>query len=217
MRFLLVWLPLCSLAASAAVAIQDVTVIDVAAGKALPHMTVVVDGERITAAGPLASTRVPANARLVSGRGKFLMPGLWDMHVHLWNKENQLPVFLAFGVTGVQDMGSDYDRVMAWREEIETGKAPGPHVVTSGPPVTGDEPGGDKLPVMLARTAIEARRAFDRLWDLDVDFVSVLPGLSRDAYFALAEQARHWDLRLVGDMPASVSAQEALEARQLSL
>jgi hypothetical protein len=218
---LLSCLAACALPALAAVAIQDVTVIDVAAGKALPHMTVVVDGERITAAGPLASTRVPANARLVSGRGKFLMPGLWDMHVHLWHKQNQLPAFLAFGVTGVQDMGSDYQRVLAWRQEIETGKAPGPHVVTSGPPVAGDDtstkPGGDKLPVMLARTAIEARQAFDRLWDLEVDFVSVLPGLSRDAYFALAEQARHWDLRLVGDMPASVSAQEALEARQLSL
>jgi imidazolonepropionase-like amidohydrolase len=216
MRSLLL-LPVCALAASAAVAIQDVTVIDVAAGKALPHMTVVVDGERITAAGPLASTRVPANARLVSGRGRFLIPGLWDMHVHLWNKENQLPAFLAFGVTGVQDMGSDYDRVMAWREEIETGKAPGPHVVTSGPPVAGDDSSSDQLPVLVARTAIEARQAFDQLWNLEVDFVNVLPGLSRDAYFALAEQARHWDLRLVGDTPASVSAQEAIEARQISL
>src|SRR5712691_10576238 len=120
MRFFLLRLALCSLTASAAVAIQDVTVIDVTAGKALPHMTVVVDGERITAAGPLASTRAPANARLVSGRGKFLIPGLWDMHVHLWYQENQLPVFLAFGVTGVQDMGSDYQRVVVWRDEIES-------------------------------------------------------------------------------------------------
>src|SRR5712691_11018477 len=219
MRLLSVLKALCFQAA-AAMAIQDVTVIDVARGKALPHMTVVIEGDRISAAGVSDATRIPAHARMVSGRDKFLIPGLWDMHVHLWFPENQLPVFLAFGVTGVRDMGSDYQRVAAWRDEIETGRAAGPHVVTSGPPVSGDDvsqPGGGKLPVIVARSAVEARKAFDQLWDLDVDFVNVLTGLSRDAYFALAEQARHWDLRLVGDMPASVSGREALEARQVSL
>jgi hypothetical protein len=217
MRFFAL-LAACSLPAAASIAIQDVTVVDVRAGRAHPHQTVVIDGERITAIGVPDATRIPANARLVNGSGKFLIPGLWDMHVHLWHQENQLPVFLAFGVTGVQDMGSDYGRVTAWRNEIESGKASGPHVVTSGPPVSSDDAvRGDRLPVIVARSANEARKAFDQLWDLNVDFVNVLPGLSRDAYFALAELARHWDLRLVGDMPSSISAHEALDARQLSL
>src|ERR1700694_5960854 len=92
-----------SLPAAAAIAIQDVTVVDVRAGRTHPHQTVVIDSGRITALGVPDATRIP-NSRLVNGSGKFLIPGLWDMHVHLWHQENQLPVFLAFGVTGVQDM-----------------------------------------------------------------------------------------------------------------
>ena len=126
-------------------------------------------------------------------------------------------MFLAFGITGVQDMGSDFKRTTAWRAAIETGKAIGPRIVTSGPPVEGRPSDDPKLPVLVAKTPEEARAAFDQLWDMDVDFVKVLSGLSRDAYFALAEQARHWHVRLEGHIPASVTAWEAIEARQRSL
>jgi imidazolonepropionase-like amidohydrolase len=199
----------------AAIAITDVTVIDVASSSARPHMTVILDGEKIRAVG--RAIPVPANSRIVPGAGKFLIPGLWDMHVHLWYKENQLPTFLAFGVTGVQDMGSDFTRVSRWRAAIESGKAVGPRIVTSGPPVTEQASGDDKLPTIVARTPEEARKAFDQLWDMDVDFVKVLDGLSRDAYFALAEQARHWHIRLEGHVPRSITAWEAINARQRSL
>jgi imidazolonepropionase-like amidohydrolase len=218
MRFLAALLTACLPAAAAVVpqvAIQDVTVIDVASAATRPHMTVLIDGEHIRAVGP--SVPVPAGARVVSGREKFLIPGLWDMHVHLWYKENQLPVFVAFGVTGVQDMGSDFSRVSAWRSAIESGKAIGPHIVTPGPPVTEQPSGDEKLPTLVARTPEEARKAFDQLWDMDVDFVKVLDGLSRDAYFALAEQARHWHMRLEGHVPRSVTAWEAINVRQRSL
>jgi imidazolonepropionase-like amidohydrolase len=198
----------------ATLAIQDVTVIDVLSGAARPRMTVVIEGERIAAVDLPASVHLAATTRIVSGRNKFLIPGLWDMHVHLWHKENQLPIFIAFGVTGVQDMGSDFERLAAWRDAIETGKAIGPHVITSGPPITDSASDDPKLPVIVARTPDEARKAFDQLWDLDADFVKVLPSLSRDAYFALAEQARHWNLRLVGPVPTSITAWEATDARQ---
>src|SRR5437899_1686215 len=111
-----------------ATAILDVTVIDVVAGAARPHMTVVIDGDRIASVERGGAT--PVGARIVDGKGKFLIPGLWDMHVHLWHKQNQLPMFVAHGVTGVQDMGSDFARVSVWRAEIEAGKAIGPHIVT---------------------------------------------------------------------------------------
>ena len=199
----------------AAIAITDATLIDVASAAARPHMTVIVDGEKIRTVG--RAIPIPPNSRIVPGAGKFLIPGLWDMHVHLWYKENQLPTFLAFGVTGVQDMGSDFTRVSAWRAAIESGKAIGPRIVTSGPPVTEGPSGDEKLPTIVARTPEEARKAFDQLWDMDVDFVKVLDGLSRDAYFALAEQARHWHMRLEGHVPRSITAWEAINARQRSL
>ena len=88
------------------------------------------------------------------------------------------------------------------------------HQRTSVDGGTSDDP---KLPLIVARTADQARTAFDQLYKMDVDFIKVLSRLPRDAYFALAEQARHWDLRLVGHIPSAVTAQEAVEARQRSL
>ena len=208
---------MCVPAGCATVAVVDVTVIDVATGAAHPHMTLVIEGERIAALGLSGSVRVPAKARIVSGRNRFLIPGLWDMRVHLWNKENQLPIFVAFGVTGIEDVGGDFKRVVGWRNQIETGKAIGPHVVTSGPPVGGRDSDDSKPPVIVARTADEARKAFDQLWELDVDFIDVLSDLSRDAYLALAEQARHWSVRMSGEVPTSVTAREAIDARQRSI
>ena len=215
MRFLLVALVLCGpvLASKPPIAIVDITVVDVITAALHPHQTVLVSGDRITSIG----AKAPVGARIVSGAGKFLIPGLWDMHVHLWYPQNQLPTFIAFGVTGVKDMGSDFRRTSAWRDAIEKGTAVGPHILTSGPPVDGQPSDDDKLPVIIAQNAREARAAFDQLWDLNVDFIKVLSGLSRDAYFALAEQARHWEVPLEGQIPTSVSAWDALEARQRSL
>jgi len=201
---------------AASTAVQDVTLIDVASGTARPHMTVVVDEGKISRLGPAASIQLSGATRIVAGKDKFLIPGLWDMHVHLYYKQ-YLPLFVAFGVTGVQDMGSDFSRVSAWRDEIEKRSAVGPHIITSGPPVDGGASADPKLPVLVARTADQARKAFDQLYKMDVDFIKVLSGLPREAYFALAEQTRHWDLRLVGHIPSNVTAQEAVESRQRSL
>src|SRR5580658_4728891 len=156
-----------SLPAAASIAIQDVSLIDVQTGMVHPHMTVVITGENITmvrAAGATQLKELPASTRVVNGAGKFLIPGLWDMHVHLWYSENQLPEFIAYGVTGVQDMGSDFDRTTARRHDIDTGKAIGPHIVTPGPPVDGQASEDAKLPVLRANTPADARAAFDRLW-----------------------------------------------------
>ena len=197
-------------------AIQDVTVIDVATGTARPHMTVVIEEGKISRVGAAASIPLPAGTQIVAGKDKFLIPGLWDMHVHLYYKQ-YLPLFVAFGVTGVQDMGSDFSKVSEWRDEIEKRSAIGPHIITSGPPVDGGASNDPKLPLLVARTADQARAAFDQLYKMDVDFIKVLSRLPREAYFALAEQARHWDLRMVGHIPSTVTAQEAVEARQKSL
>src|SRR5689334_14122026 len=115
--------------------IQDVAVIDVRSAAVRQHMTVVIEGEKIKAIG--SAVQPPVGARMIAGSGKFLIPGLWDMHVHLGYLEGQLPTFVAYGVTGVQDMGSDFRKTSGWRAAIESGKAIGPHIVTSGPPVNG--------------------------------------------------------------------------------
>src|SRR5215469_167629 len=135
MKFLALALLAC-LPSRAAIAIEDVTVIAAIGGA------------------------IPQGARIVNGRGKFLIPGLWDMHVHLWSGEAQLARYLAYGVTGVEDMGSDFARVSAWRDAIESGKVSGPHIITSGPAVDDQTSGDSKLPVLIAANPREARQAF---------------------------------------------------------
>lgn len=204
MQISLALIALCGHVCAATVVVDNVTVVDVAAGILRPHLTAVIEGERIVAVGPQGSLKLPANARVVDGTGRFLSPGLWDMRVQLRNPEKQLPAFLAFGVTGIRDPGGDYLKAAESRLEIQQGKAIGPRIVASGPAVGG----------RLAPTAQTARLAFDRLFDDSVDFIQILPDLSRDAYLALAEQARHWRLRFDGAVPADVSPLEAVNARQ---
>src|SRR5581483_5505946 len=195
---------LCVRTMNAAVVIDNVNVVDVASGALRPGLTAVIEGDRILSVGPRGSVRIPANARIVEGSGKYLTPGLWDMRVQLCNPDRQLPAFLAFGVTGIRDPDSDYLKAAESRLEIQQGKAPGPRIVASGPAV-----GGKQAP-----TAQSARQAFDRLFQDSVDFIQILPDLPRDAYLALAEQARHWRMRFDGAIPADVSPLEAVNARQ---
>lgn len=216
-RFLLGFVLAASTLSAAVTAIRDVTVIDGTGAGPQPHTTMVIRGERIVSMGPAARVRIPKSARIVQGRGRFAIPGLWDMHVHLWHEQNQLPVFVANGITGVRDMGSDYARTTAWRRACESGKAIGPHVVTSGPAVDGHVPDSKLLPVMVAITPEDARRTFDKLQDMDVDFIKVLSDLPRDAYIALAERSRKWRMAFAGHVPRSITAWEAIDARQGSL
>jgi hypothetical protein len=202
MRISLALIALCGHLCAATVVIENVTIVDVAAGIVRPHLSAVIEGERIVAVGPQGSLKVPLNARVVDGTGRYLSPGLWDMRVQLRNPDRQLPAFLAFGVTGIRDPGGDYNQVAETRLEIQKGKAIGPRIVASGPAVGGNQ------------TAQTARLAFDRLFEDSVDFIQVLPDLSREAYLALAEQARHWRLRLDGAVPVDVSPIEAVNARQ---
>lgn len=211
MKFLPLVLCAC-LSSQAAILIEDVTVIDVLTGSAHAHRNVLIKGDRIAAVG----AEIPKAARVINGRGKFLIPGLWNMHVHLTADPQQLREFLARGVTGVEDMGSDFSRVSAERDAVESGKAFGPHILTSGPAV-GDRVSDAAFPLLAAPDPRAARTVFDRLWDLNVDFIKVQPDLSRDSYLAIAEQARHWHLRIEGAVPTSMSAWDALEAHQNSI
>jgi imidazolonepropionase-like amidohydrolase len=198
-------------------AIRDVTVIDGTGAPATPHQTIVIRGERIAGMGRAAQIQVPADAVITNGAGKYAIPGLWDMHVHLWDDKNVLPEYVQHGITGVRDMGSDYARTRRWRAAIESGTAVGPHVVTCGSPLDGQASTEPRLPVFVVLTPEDARSSFDRMDSMGVDFIKVLSNLPRDAYFALAERARQWHKPFAGHLPKDVTAEEAVEARQASI
>src|ERR1035438_10427915 len=202
---------LCASVANSDLLIRNATIIDVATGRATPPRSILIHNAQIAAIGP--GIHAPHATRIIDASGKFVIPGLWDMHVHL-TARNQLPAYPLHGITGVRDMGSDYDRVNLWRGEMQKGSLIGPHIETCGPPLNGVPSGDPKLPVRIVRTPEEARTVFNQLDDERVDFIGILPQLPRDAYFALLERARKYYSAVAGDGPAGVSALEAREEGQ---
>jgi len=204
--------------------IDDVTVIDATGAPAQPHRSVIVRDNRIVGIVPpeeldRASER-PAGTR-IEGRGKFLIPGLWDMHVHMvfgdWfprGKEVTLPLFIANGITAVRDMGGELEILQLWRKEISAGRLIGPRIVMSGPMLDGPQP---RFPSSIAiKTPEDGRRAVDDLKRRGADFIKLQSLIPRDAVFAIADQARKQGIPFVGHVPDAVRASEASNAGQKS-
>jgi imidazolonepropionase-like amidohydrolase len=202
-------------------AIAGVTIIDTAGGRALPGMTVIVVGDRIVEVGESARVRPPPSARVVDGKGKFLIPGLWDMHIHAFfgdwvpgGREVTLPLFVANGVTGVRDMGSDLEPILAARRDVASGKLLGPRIVVSGPMLDGPK---TQFPAALPVTTPESgREAVAMLRGRGVDFIKIQSYVPREAYFAVAESCRKQGLVFAGHVPDAIRASEASNAGQKS-
>jgi imidazolonepropionase-like amidohydrolase len=207
---------------TAAVAITHVSVIDATGSAPQADMTVIVDDQRIVGLGSSGAARVPAGARIVDGRGKFLIPGLWDMHVHTvfgdWLPRNEkivLPLFVANGITGVRDMGGDLDVLKEWRAKIAAGQLLGPRMYIAGPMLDGPVP---RFPSSApVANAADGRRVVDDLKARGVDFIKIQSLIPRDGYFAAADEAKKVDLTFVGHVPDAVRASEASNAGQKSI
>jgi imidazolonepropionase-like amidohydrolase len=153
---------------------------------------------------------------VIDGRGKYLIPGLWDMHVHtvVPAGDEVLTLYVANGVTGIRDMAGELDQLVSWRQEISTGVRVGPRMVISGPYLEG---GDVPIPHLLVRTPADAQPAVDSLLRLGVDFIKVHSQLNRETYFAIARAARARSIPFVGHVPRSVGAAEASDSGQKSI
>ena len=198
-------------------ALINVTIVDVSNGSLVPGQTVVIDGDKIIEVGSASDIRIDKSTSIIDARGKYLIPGLWDMHVHLELATKQsLPYFIAYGVTGVRDMGSNsFDSIKHWRNEIEHGSQTGPHIIASGPMIDG--PFFVNELRVTVNTASEARKAVDSIVALGVDFIKVHQQISKEAYLALAEQATKHKITFVGHKPAALTTQDLIKAGQNSI
>ena len=188
--------------------IVHVSVIDPATSSVQTERTVVIRGNRIVSVSDLKAFHVRASGRVIDGRGKFLIPGLWDMHVHSafgdWfpgGRDILLPLFVANGVTGVRDMGGDIAVLKEWRDQVEAGRLTGPRIIFSGPMLDGYLPDGKHLrfPSSVAVTSpADARAAVDSLADQHVDFIKVQSLLFLEPYLAAADEAHKRGLPIVG-------------------
>jgi imidazolonepropionase-like amidohydrolase len=194
-------------------AITHATVIDATGAPAQPDVTVVITGDRISALGSSATVSPPTNAVIVDVAGKFLIPGLWDMHVH-WYDRDYLPLFIANGVTGIRMMwGAPLHH--EWRKEIEQGTLTGPRMFLASTIVDGPKPIWPGS--MVAGNADEGRQAVLKAKADGADFVKVYSALPREAYFAIADEAKKQGLPFAGHVSIAVSAAEASAAGQQSI
>jgi imidazolonepropionase-like amidohydrolase len=197
-------------------------VIDVVSGATYQDFTVLISGNRISYAGPAAAARVPPNARLIDGREKFLIPGLWDMHVHAFVYEFSDftgPLLIANGVTGAREMGYYIDTTLRWKAEIAAGRQTGPRLVAG---VRVDGPVNHVGYIAHVVTAEDGVRAVDTLarkkdGSPRADFIKVFSWIPRAAYYAIARESKKLGIPFAGHVPYSVSVVEASDAGQRSI
>jgi imidazolonepropionase-like amidohydrolase len=212
----------CSRPADRSFAITNVTVIDMTGAAPRSGQTVLVTGDRIAEVGDAAAVRLPRGITIVDGTGKFLLPGLADMHVHLTaagepdgSRRFMIPLLLANGITTVRDMGGYLESLVPLREEIKKKKRLGPQMFYAGPYLDGSPPSFQPSFVVMNRA--QASEDVRQLVQRGVDFIKVQSLLSRDAYFAIAETARRERIPFVGHVPDRVTTAEAADAGQHSI
>ena len=186
-----------------------VNVIDATGAPLQTDMTVVIRDGRIYALGKSGRIKFKGPAKIIDARGKFLIPGLWDMHAHLgsdkFDRQGHLPLFVANGVTGIRIMDGDPAH-HEWRKEIDAGKFIGPRMMIASP-IIGQSP-------ISASAALEAVRQAKLA---GANFVKVHDALSRDAYLAVLDEARKLNLAVEGHVPAALTAAEVSALGQKSI
>ena len=192
------------------IAITNVTLIDGTGSPPRKNITVIISGNRITRISNNYSRLSPVDIT-VDGSGKFLIPGLWDMHTHLaYVGDVTCTTLVAHGITSVRDPGGSLQTVDWYRSRIQEGRLIGPRIFRAGPVVDGSKPGSqDRLVISSAQ---DGRRAVNFVKSLGVDFIKVHNGAPPAAYFAMLAEARRQGLVVVGHIPQDVDPAAAIDA-----
>src|SRR5450432_177751 len=206
-------------------ALIHVNVIPMTSPLSLSDMTVLISGNKIIGMGKTGKLKIPAHAIVIDARGKFLIPGLWDMHVHVFHYRHpdppdtfDFPLFIANGVTGVREMwtkGENMNHIRLWRRQFYDQPGTVPRFVAVGTLVDGlpnTWPNCDTV-----STAAEARGMVDKIKASGVDFVKVYDNLNRESYFAIADEAKKQHIPFAGHIPFSILLKEASDAGQRSV
>lgn len=203
-----------TLAPQSGIYITHVTVIDIDTGKEATDQTVVISNGKISDVANSKNVVVPTNAKVVDGGGKYLIPGLWDMHVHRTEYESTYPMYLVNGVTGVREMAGPFD-ANKFRSDLAAKKLNAPHFFFASPIVDGIPPRvSDQI---VVKNAEEARKVVQEQKRAGADFIKVMDRLSRDAYFGVIDEAKRQGIPVVGHVPFAISAWEASASGQKSI
>ena len=190
---------------------RHVTVVDVDSVRLVPDQTLVISGNRIVAMGPTAGDAGRVRGRVIDLRGKYVIPGLWDMHTHLFGGETPggtdvpFPLLIANGVTGVRDVAAYLDLLQFWRDEVRADRIPGPTIVGTGPLLDGLPPTIPGITTVIT-TPAHARREPRSLADRRADFLKAYDMLRPEVFFALLNEAKRVGIPVIGHVPLRVDA-----------
>ena len=214
---LLLFIMVSCFANAQSILIKNISIVDVEQGKINPAQSVLITDKRIKSIGKKITAE--KNTIVVDGSGKFLLPGLWDMHVHaVGSYKSMLPLFLAYGVTGVREMGTEFvDTMVYLRKMIAKEEMIGPTIYGTGPVLDGTptilKPGLD----IGLRSQAEAEHVVDSIAAKGVDFLKVYEMLTPELFQAVANSARKKNLSFVGHLPIQVDLATAINAGMKSI
>ena len=194
------------------VAITHISVVDVKAGHLMLDQTVILSGERIVRVLPAGKAKTPPNATVIQGKGLFLMPGLFDAHVHLNNPEQDAKMLIANGVTFVRDMGGNLAERIAERRQARRGTFYGLEMACVGTILDGNPP--YHAWSRACGTPEEGRAAVRESWAAGVDQIKVYSLLKPEVHRAICDEAKKLGLSVVGHVPDSMTLEEAVAAGQ---
>jgi len=204
----------CTRTESADLAITNVTVIDVTGARAPSSATVLITGTRISKIDRSRRTKLADGVQVIDGTGKFVIPGLWDMHMHMSSKQ-YLALFVANGVTSIRVMAA-FKGESELRDEVSAGRLTGPRMTVASPVAYGREPGWTGSFGAITNEE-EGRQLVRKAKNDGADFVKVDSYLPRNAYFAIVDEAKKQGIPVAGHVPYSVNGAEVSDAGQRSI
>ncbi len=198
--------------------IVNAKIIDVTNGKILNDKFIGIDRDTIRFIGDMIQINKNASKKTIDAKGNYVMPGLWDNHVHfrggdslIQENKNLLPLYLAYGITTVRDAGGDITpAVMKWRDQIKSGSLDGPNIFTSGPKLDGSNPAWEGS--IKVENLDNVSHALDSLQSIGIDYVKMYDGsLSKEVFYKIISEAELRGLKTTGHMPLSANILEAVE------
>ncbi len=190
------------------VVIKNARMFDAESAKVIENAVIIVEGDRIKAAGPAAAIDVPTAAEVIDARGKMVMPGLWDMHVHIFPGDGLMQI--AGGVTSVRDLANDTDQLLAIDKKIRSGEEIGPRVMMTG---FLDGRGPFQGPTkVFADTLDEAKQAIDNYAKLGYTGLKIYSSIKPELVPGIFEYAKSKRLRVSGHVPHGMTAEQFVRA-----
>ncbi len=189
-------------------AITGATLIDGTGNRSVSDAVVLIEGDRIVAAGPRDKIEIPTGTARLDAQGKFLLPGLWEMHAHFEQVEWG-PIYLAAGVTTVRDVGNEFEFITSVRDAIKEGRGLGPRMLLAGI-VDGDSP--TALGVIRANTPEEARAVVNRYHDVNFQQIKIYSSIKPDILKSICVEAHRLGMTVTGHIPNGMNAIQGVEA-----